>query len=99
MMLLGQVSDLDLRFYGGRINGDNDYDDDDYDKDDGNHDDNDDDDVGDDDDDDEENYADNDGVGDADLPCADLEGVAGEEGVEKKLRTAHVPSRHLLGVV
>ena len=52
------------------------------------------DDDGDADDDDED---DGDGDDNADLPRADMEGVAGEECVEKELRTALVPSHHLLG--
>ena len=47
--------------------------------------------------DDDGDVDDDDGDGDdnADLPRANMEGVAGEECVEKELRTALVPSHHL----
>ena len=49
--------------------------------------------------DDDGDVDDDDGDGDdnADLPRADMEGVTCEECVEKELRTALVPSHHLLG--
>ena len=55
------------------------------------------DDDGDADDQDDDDDDDDDGDDNADLPRADMEGVAGEECVEKELRTALVPSHHLLG--